>query len=126
MCLIERIDIPDGRTVIACIEFAGNPGQSITNCVEELCFQICERFKILADRLVWLEHYDYDDWADWRMVTFGQTPPSGPFADPKWLDMTPQLWHELRLKPRKKLKMVRNDFESKLTKLFYWPGKDLV
>jgi hypothetical protein len=37
VCLIERINLPDGRVVIACIQFAGNPGQSITNSVEELC-----------------------------------------------------------------------------------------
>src|SRR5919109_1761377 len=40
VCLIERIDLPDGRIVIACIETAGNSGMSITNCIEELCFQI--------------------------------------------------------------------------------------
>jgi hypothetical protein len=59
ICLIERIDLPDGRIVIACIEIAGNPGLSITNGVEELCFQVCERFSIPTKRLVWLEHYDY-------------------------------------------------------------------
>jgi hypothetical protein len=125
VCLIERINIPDGRVVVACIQFAGNPGQSITNCVEELCFQVCERFKIPADRLVWLEHYDYNDWDDWSMVTFGQMPPSGPFEHPKWVDMTPQLWRDLRLKPRKKLKSDRGDFDSKLTKLFSWPTQDM-
>jgi hypothetical protein len=61
VCLIERIDLPDGRIVIVCIETAGNPGLSITNSVEELCFQVCERFEIPAERLVWLEHYDYDE-----------------------------------------------------------------
>lgn len=125
VCLIERINIPDGRVVVACIQFAGNPGQSITNCVEELCFQVCERFEIPADRLVWLEHYDYYHWDDWSRVAFGQRPPHGPFADPKWVDMTPELWRDLRLKPRKKLRSERNDFRSKLTKLFPWPTEDL-
>jgi hypothetical protein len=125
VCLIERINLPDGRVVIACIQFAGNPGQSITNCVEALCFQVCERFEIPADRLVWLEHYDYDDWDEWSMVTFEQVPPSGPFTHPNWVDMTRELWRDLRLKPRKKLISERNDFRSKLTKLFPWSAEDL-
>lgn len=126
VCLIERIDLPDGRIVIACIETAGNPGMSITNCVEELCFQVCERFEIPADRLVWLEHYDYyDEGREWDMVTFAQTPPRGPFSDPKWIDMTPKLWRELRLKPQKKLTHRHGDFHSKLTKLFHWPTEAL-
>jgi len=124
VCLVERINLPDGRIVIACIETAGNPGQSITNCVEELCFQVCERFGIPANRLVWLEHYDYDQWDDWSMVTFGQTPPQGPFTDPKWEDMTPARWQDLRLRPKKKLTSSRRSFDSKLAKLFPWSTLD--
>ncbi len=126
VCLIERVDLPDGRIVIACIETAGNPGMSITNCVEELCFQVCERFEIPADRLVWLEHYDYDDKCEWSMVTFAQMPPHGPFGDPKWVEMTPISWRELRLKPKKKLTKWRRDYHSKLTKLFRWPAEALL
>jgi hypothetical protein len=125
VCLVERINLPDGRIVIACIETAGNPGQSITNCVEELCFQVCERFKVPPDQLVWLEHYDFDRWDDWSMVTFEQKPPHGPFADPKWIDMTPALWRSLRLKPKRKLRSQSGDFHSKLTKLFPWPTEAL-
>jgi hypothetical protein len=126
VCLIERVDLPDGRIVIACIETAGNPGNSITNCVEELCFQVCDRFKIPADRLVWLEHYDYYEEREWNMVTFARKPPHGPFADPKWIQMTPELWRELRLKPRKRLTNWHGQFDSKLTKLFHWPTEALL
>lgn len=126
VCLIERIDVPDGRIVIACIETAGNPGLSITNAVEELCFQVCERFQIPADRLVWLEHYDYDKRGEWNTVTFGQRPPQGPFANPKWITMTPELWRDLRLKPRKQLTSRRGRFQSKLTKLFNWPTEAVL
>lgn len=125
ICLIERIDLPDERIVVACIETAGNPGQSITNCAEHLCFQVCERFDIQANRLVWLEHYDDNDWDDWSMVTFEQKPPHRPFENPKWTDMTPELWRDLRLKPKKKLTKERNDYHSKLTKLFPWPTEAL-
>lgn len=126
ICLIERIDLPDGRIVIACIETAGNPGISITNCIEELCFQVCERFEIPAIRLVWLEHYDYDEEGEWSMVTFTQTPPHGPFANPKWVEMTPELWKELRLKPKKKLVQRYGNYQSKLAKLFHWPTEALL
>jgi hypothetical protein len=125
VCLIERIDLPDERIVIACIETAGNSGNSITNCVEELCFQVCERFEIPADRLMWLEHYDYDEDQEWRMVTFSQMPPQRPFENPKWITMTPELWKALRLRPKKRLIQRYGHFESKLTKLFHWPTQAL-
>jgi hypothetical protein len=88
VCLIERIDLPDGRIVIACIETAGNPGTSITNCVEDICFQVCERFDVPADRLVWLEHYDDNEYSDWSLVTFERKPPLSPFQNPRWVDVT--------------------------------------
>jgi hypothetical protein len=127
VCLIERIDLPDGRIVIACIETAGNPGNSITNCVEEICFQVCERFSIDPTKLVWLEHYDYDDPPEWDMVKFGTKPPQGVFADPEWIPMTDDLWASLKLKPKRRLRSIRRDFESKLTKLFPWDdGEALI
>jgi hypothetical protein len=118
VCLIERIDLPDERIVIACIQTAGNPGNSITNSVEYLCFQVCERFDIPSERLVWLEHYDYDD--EWRRVTFAQHPPNQPFGDPIWETMTPAMWQ-----PKRKLKISFGHFESKIDKLFHWP-KDAI
>jgi hypothetical protein len=121
VCLIERIDLPDGRVVIACMAIAGNPGNSITNCVEDLCFQVCERFEIPASRLVWLEHYDYYDEDEWSMVEFRRMPPERPFEDPTWTPMTPELWRDLRLKPKKRLQSWDNSYKSKLTKLFPWP-----
>jgi hypothetical protein len=124
VCLIERINLPDGRIVVAAIAIEGNPGNSITNCVEELCLQVCERFGIPSDRLVWLEHYDYYD-GEWNMVTFTQRPPTGPFCGPQWTVMDTDLWNDLRLRPRKRL--VKNDSEyiSKLTKRFHWPDEAL-
>ena len=121
VCLIERIDLPDDRIVIACMQVGGNPGNSITNCVEELCFQVCERFDIPGDRLVWLEHYDYGDTEEWDWVTFDRQPPNHLFEKPKWTEMTPEMWSNLRLRPKKRLVRKRGNFGSKLTKLFPWP-----
>jgi hypothetical protein len=121
ICLVERIDIPDGRIVVICIETAGNPGNSITNCVEELCFQVSERFEIPPASLVWIEHYDDDELDEWRMVTFERRPPNDPFEYPQWTTMTPSLWHDLYLRPKKKLRKSLGHFESKVQKLFHWP-----
>jgi hypothetical protein len=126
VCLVERIDLPDGRIVVACIQTAGNPGTSITNSVEEIALQVCERFEIPTDRLVWLEHYDALGAADeWRLVEFGTMPPKGHFAFPKWTKMTPELWHGLRLRPKKRIKVWCGQYESKLRKMFHWPMEAL-
>lgn len=125
ICLIERINLPDGRIVIACIQPIGNPGNSITNCLEELCLQVCERFEIPPNRLVWLEHYERNESDEWNIVTFRQAPPQGPFADPTWTKVTPELWKSLRLKPRKRLRVVYGSYGSMLTKLFRWPPENL-
>jgi hypothetical protein len=120
ICLIERIDIPDGRIVVACIGITGNPGNSITNAVGEICFQVCERFEIPPARLVWLEHYEYYD-DEWSMVSFGKVPPSARFSDPTWTTMTSRLWRDLRLRPKRNLRRRGGAYESKIVKLFPWP-----
>ena len=124
ICLIERVHIPDGRIVVAAIAIAGNPGNSITNCVEELCLQVCQRFQLPSNRLVWLEHYDTYD-AEWNHVTFRQMPPVGPFEDPKWTQMNSEAWRKLRLKPKRRLIRRRTHYDSKLKKLFHWPDSAL-
>lgn len=128
VCLIERIDLPDGRTVIACIQTAGNPGNSITNCVEDLCFQVCERFVLPAKKVLWLEHYNDGRDDEWKLVTFAKVPPNSGFADPNWTVMTPAMWRDLRLRPRKQLKLkpFGLGFDSKITKLFDWPTENLI
>src|SRR5439155_24185587 len=97
-------------------------GNSVTNCVEELSFQVCERFEIPADRLVWLEHYDqYNQGADWNLITFAKRPPDNPFEGPRWTKMTPDHWRDLQLKPKSKLTRRFGQYRSKITKLFDWP-----
>lgn len=119
VCLIERIDLPDGRIVIVCIEPPGNPGQSITNAVQELAFQVCERFDIPPEKLVWLENYEGDK-EEWNMVVFGQRPPLNPFEDPKWIPMTQEHWNSLWLRPMKRPlpPLSKFHYSSKLRKLF--------
>jgi hypothetical protein len=128
VCLIERINLPDGRVVVVCIQAPGNPGNSVTNCVEELCFQVCRRFKIDASRLIWLEHYDYGRKGmqeEWDMVTFARRPPNRPFEDPTWITMTPSMWQSLKLRPKKRLSIKFGQFQSKVRKLFHWPTENI-
>lgn len=121
VCLIERIDIPDGRIVVVCIQIAGNPGKSITNSVEELCLQVCDRFDIPAAHMVWLEHYDQFPPDEWNIVKFTAKPPEGDFSDPTWTTMTPEMWKDLRMKPKKRMRVWAGQYESKVAKLFRWP-----
>lgn len=128
VCLIERIDLPDGRIAIACVQAPGSSGNSITNCVEELCFQVCERFKIPPKRLVWLEGYPQYPNDSWNLVEFAQRPPDGMFDKPTWTELTPDRWRALRLRPRRKKQLVLNHFhyESLLTKLFPWEAGEAL
>jgi hypothetical protein len=123
VCLIERIDLPDGRVVIACIQVPGNPGNSITNSVEYICSQVCERFEIDPKLLVWLEHYDDMRRQDWDIVTFDQMPPISDFGKPRWNFVTPDMWSDLKLKPKDKIQTIGGALQSKLTKLFEWPPR---
>lgn len=128
ICLIERIDIPDGRIVIACIQTAGNPGKSITNAVEDLALQVCVRFDIPADKLVWLEHYEDRDpeCNEWHIVSFASRPPKGPFAKPTWTKISEEMWSSLKLRPRKTMKIALGQYQSALIKRFHWPTESLL
>ncbi len=128
ICLIERIDLPDGRIVVACIAIEGNPGISITNGVEDLCFQVCERFSISPARLIWLEHYEDEAMLDgvWRLVTFEGCPPESTFEGPHWNTVTPDMRRTLRLRPKKRLVRRDGQWQSKLSKKFHWPTEAIV
>jgi hypothetical protein len=123
VCQIERIDLPDGRIVIVCTQAPGNPGNSITNCVEELCFQVCDRFEIPPELLVWIEHYDIVGFEQWSLVQFESKPPDSLFMTPSWTEMTDKIWQGLRLRPRKRTNAEVWELESKVRKLFPWPPK---
>jgi hypothetical protein len=121
VCLIERIDLPDGRTVVACISLPGNPGCSISNAVEELCFQICSRFEIPPHRVVWLLNYDELDSTEWDRVQFSGSGDSGPFVNPQFSILQADDWTALGFHPKQSLRRSDGHWESKLAKLFPWP-----
>jgi hypothetical protein len=60
------------------------------------------------------------------MVTFRREPPDRPFEDPSWEPMTPEMWKDLRLKPKGKLTHRDGTYQSKLIKRFHWPTEALL
>jgi hypothetical protein len=124
VCVIERIDLPDERVVVACIQVAGNPGASITNTVETIVEQVCGRFEISPERVIWLENYEIFDPEEWKLVTFGDVNVDGSVRDPSWKQMSFQDWDNLQLRPRPRLDTSHGDLVSKIEKLFPWPPVD--
>lgn len=118
ICAIERVDLPDGRVVIACIEMPGNPGKSITNAAEYIFAQVCERFDLPPSRIVWLETYECFDRSEWRLVTFGASIEQAP----TWTVMTPDMWKAFLLSPKQRVTATPSGtLRSKLRKHFRWP-----
>lgn len=118
VCLLERIDLPDDRVVIACLQAPGNAGRSITNAAEDIAGQVCARFEISPSQLVWLEHYPSDEPESWERVRFLFSPERGRFHDPVWTPMTADLWSDLGLEPLPRLTLDGLTVPSKLQKLF--------
>jgi hypothetical protein len=121
ICAIERIDLPDGRIAIACIEMPGNPGRSITNSAEHIFEQVCETFELDPAQVVWLENYECLDRDAWRRVSFNGE------DTPTWTTMTPDMWSALSLSPKKRVTASRTGaLRSKIRKHFPWPPDDLA
>jgi hypothetical protein len=102
ICRIERLFLSDGRVAIICTQLPGNPGQSVTNSVESIAFQVCHQFNIDPSKLVWIEHYPADIISNrrWYLVSFRSRPPKSMFREPSWQMMNPENWRALGLRPR--------------------------
>ena len=120
VCAIERVDLPDQRIVIICTQVAGNPGQSVTNSAETICDEICERFEIPLDQLVWLETYDHAP-TEWSRVVFNRNS-EGRLTRPTWYPLRDLDWHDLRLRPKGALERDGLRLVSNVEKLFPWPN----
>jgi hypothetical protein len=108
ICRIERIELDGGRTVIICEEIEENPGNSVTNAIEEVAFQICYKFDISPDKLVLIEHYEIDyglDKDEWHLVKFEEYPPNSEFKSPSWIELTLSQWKALGFMPRHRAKV---------------------
>jgi hypothetical protein len=99
VCYIERVVLPDGRVAIVCVQAPGNPGMGITNAVEAIAAQVCARFGIRPERLVWLEHWMRPA-PRWHRVIFHPEAGGTAFTEPEWLEMTEAMWRSLRLEPK--------------------------
>lgn len=54
-CRLRVFDQPDRPTVAIATELATNPGTSIVHACESLAMEVCRRFGIEPDTLVWIE-----------------------------------------------------------------------
>lgn len=99
VCRIEKIDLTDGRVVIICEQVEGNPGMSITNAVEAIALQVCQRYEIEPSSLVWIEHYDPILFGrdEWNLVEFDVCSDDFVFEGPSWRTMTKKDWKGLKL-----------------------------
>lgn len=78
------------QTVVIASELPDNPGMSITNAAAELATQVCQRYGIDPECLVWVEHYGATATTSYRqdppetydLVTFTWTGKG--FAQPRW------------------------------------------
>lgn len=123
ICSLEILTLADGRTAVIATELEDNPGTSITNVAENLASEVCDRFGIDPQQLIWIEHYGYAGACEgtkertFDRVTFsrrdvdgvqwtralGQHKPDGwpgYFQDPNWRPMKDEDWWELGLSPR--------------------------
>jgi len=123
VCSLEILALHDGRSAVIATELEDNPGTSITNVAEHLASEVCDRFGIDPDKLVWIEHYGYAGASEglqertFDRVTFGRRPREGfrrsatvrrqhpdgwpgYFRDPSWRPMREEDWWELGLSPR--------------------------
>ncbi len=46
-----------GRIVIVATELADNSGYSITNAAEQIVAEVCRKFNIDPEKLIWVEYY---------------------------------------------------------------------
>ena len=117
VCYIERIPLPNRQVAVVCAPAPGNPGTSITNAVEAIATQVCARFDIRPERLVWLEHWPTPE-PRWCRVVFRSRTVGDWFAEPEWIDLTDEMWKALKLKPVNHFRSDSSGVPSLLEKRF--------
>ncbi len=111
VCHIHRRFLFDKRILIICSQLPDNPGRSITNCVEDLAFQVCQTFRIDPDNLVWVEHYGaVFGFKEFSRVQFEVQPPDGMFQHPSWSKMKEADWRELQVPAPKPREIIEHSF----------------
>jgi hypothetical protein len=76
----SHCDIQINGNVVIATELNSNKGTSVTNFAEYLATEICKKYNIPMEKLVWIEHYEAH--GDYDLVTF--TIDGDKFTSPKW------------------------------------------
>ena len=101
------------KNLVICSERPDNQGPSITNAVEHIATDVCEKFNIEARSLIWVEHYPKktsekyggsNDVEHYNLVFFnmeggGHFDPDTKvrFYNPRWITITPEMVELLRI-----------------------------
>lgn len=114
-----------GKVVIATqLDNEDIPGTSITNAAEMIAEDVCNKYKIPYDELIWIEHYKKEEYYEetYKIVQFKIE--NGGFIDPKWRKISlkeladiiiDQCGHEnINNYVNKNIKKLKRDYTSKL------------
>lgn len=121
-CGLEILYLADGRVAVIATKLKDNSGTSVTNVAEHLASEVCDRFDIDPDKLVWIETYGYpapgERQRTFDLVTFTRresdgvikwassvrrTKPDGwpgHFENPTWRPMKDEDWQVLGISKR--------------------------
>jgi len=104
ICRIERCELEDGFVLFICEDLDENPGQSTTNTIESIAFQLCKRFRVKPDKLILIQHHPLSliPKGEWLMVDFSERSPRNGFSDPRWRPMEEKDWVRLGYRPRER------------------------
>ena len=106
---LERLGLPDGRTLLIVSDTDSNPGMSVTNNVERAMAAAMDACRLLdAGRIVFVEHYPVRQGRrtpTYDLVTFGSisrfpAPPYTRLNNPAWQRMQGEDWERFGLPPR--------------------------
>jgi hypothetical protein len=104
ICRIERLELGDGVMLFVCEDIDENPGQSTTNTIESIAFQLCKRFRVKPEKLILIQYYPGSKTmnVEWQLVHFSKRSLRAGFAGPSWHPIAEADWRRLGYSPRKR------------------------
>lgn len=57
ICDLEIVFADNDDVILIATEKTDNPGTSVTNALEDLIYQVVERYNFDMEKIIWIEHY---------------------------------------------------------------------
>lgn len=97
---IYKPEEPGDQYVVVITELADNPGQSVTNCVEQLAAEIIMAHALPSSETVFVEHYEEaergSDSETYDLVTFSRGVPETVLRGGAWtIELGAPIWKPL-------------------------------